>query len=177
MENKSENELFSFDDSIVLPVVVLSEKNQWVNDITKGYVIAKVNEYDGPIESYDVTAPMANLSKMLSASMSVDIQEQLGEQDGTRLKYEFYLTSSVLADYKFRIMFIEYGITGYPVKIVLEQGIADEFLGEENSDYVVMIDDYISFKNAVDKILNTNRVIEIMQSLINVGLNNIKTIF
>ena len=116
---------FSAVDS-VMPDIVMSDICNELEKITKGFVVANVREYDGKIESYDTIGAMAALAASLQTSMRVDIQDKLGVIDETSFKYEMYLTASQIENYKYRILFIGYGITGYPAKIVLEQDIADE---------------------------------------------------
>ena len=76
------------------------------------------------------------------------------------------MTTSKLEDYKYRVLFFEYGIGMYPVKIVLEQGIADEIFKKENADYVVEYATKTELENVILNILKTKKVAKVMQELI-----------
>ena len=114
---------FSAVDS-VMPDIVMSDICNELEKITKGFVVANVRKYDGKIESYDTMGAMAALAASLQTSMRVDIQDKLGVIEETSFKYEMYLTANQIENYKYRVMFVGYGIAGYPVKVVLEQDIA-----------------------------------------------------
>ena len=98
-----------------------------------------------------------------------DIQEDLGIIGDAAFQFEFYLTSAKLETYKYRILFFSYGIGNYPVKIVLEQGIADEIFGRENSEYEIAYGTKEELSNAVLNILNSQKVIKVIQELIYTG--------
>ena len=71
-----------------------------------------------------------------------------------------------MKNYKYRILFFEYGIGMYPVKIVLEQGIADEIFKKENANYNNWIWNKNELENVIINILKTKKVIKVMQELI-----------
>lgn len=50
----------------------------------------------------------------------IDIQSRLGEMGNTQKKFEVCLETPDNKDYKFRLMFIAYDATIYPVTVVLE---------------------------------------------------------
>lgn len=54
----------------------------------------------------------------------------------------------------------------YPVKIVLEQGIADEIFKKENANYIIEYETKMNWKNVIINILKTKKVIKVMQELI-----------
>ena len=119
-----------------MPDIVMSDICNELEKITKGFVVANVREYDGKIESYDTMGAMAALAASLQTSMRIDIQDKLGVIEETSFKYEMYLTANQIENYKYRVMFVGYGIAGYPVKVVLEQDIADELNNKEDSGYL-----------------------------------------
>ena len=71
-----------------------------------------------------------------------------------------------IENYKYRILFFEYGIGMYPVKIVLEQGIADEIFEKENANYIIEYETKNELENVIINILKTKKVIKVMQELI-----------
>lgn len=158
-------------DDLTSPDMTIAEIGTQLESVTNGLVKGIVNSYDGPIESYNFSSGMAALIAALgtSTSQKYDIQNDLGEIGYKSLKYEFYLTSSIFPNYKFRVMFFEYGLGGYPVKIVLEQGLADEILKKEGADYIFEVPAQNELKNLVISILNSEKAIRVMQGLINVS--------
>ena len=150
----------------VMPDIVMSDICNELEKITKGFVVANVREYDGKIESYDTIGAMAALAASLQTSMRVDIQDKLGVIDETSFKYEMYLTASQIENYKYRILFIGYGITGYPAKIVLEQDIADELNNKEDSGYIYTVNSKTELEELLGSIFNSKTMQKIIQNLI-----------
>lgn len=158
----------NFDDvEITSPDKVISEIGQQLTEATKGFIKGEVREYDGFIESYDQLSAFASIAATLGTSVvRKDIQEKLGAINFESFKFEFFLTTPKLDSYKYRILFFEYGIGNYPVKLVLEQGIADEIFGED-ANYVIEYATKEELENVISNILKSKKVIKIMQDLIN----------
>ena len=155
------------DDQAVSPDTVIAELGNQLEKATNGFIKGVVREYNGPIESYDQMSAFASSASALGTSLvHRDIQDNLGEIGYQEYKFEFFLTTSKLEDYKYRVLFFEYGIGMYPVKIVLEQGIADEIFKKENADYVVEYATKTELENVILNILKTKKVTKVMQELI-----------
>lgn len=155
------------DDQAVSPDTVIAELGNQLEKATNGFIKGVVREYNGPIESYDQMSAFASIASALETSLvHRDIQDNLGEIGYQEYKFEFFLTTSKLEDYKYRVLFFEYGIGMYPVKIVLEQGIADEIFKKENADYVVEYATKTELENVILNILKTKKVTKVMQELI-----------
>ena len=155
------------DDQAVSPDTVIAELGNQLEKATNGFIKGVVREYNGPIESYDQMSAFASIASALGTSLvHSDIQDNLGEIGYQEYKFEFFLTTSKLEDYKYRVLFFEYGIGMYPVKIVLEQGIADEIFKKENADYVVEYATKTELENVILNILKTKKVTKVMQELI-----------
>ena len=155
------------DDQAVSPDTVIAELGNQLEKATNGFIKGVVREYNGPIESYDQMSAFASIASALGTSLvHRDIQDNLGEIGYQEYKFEFFLTTSKLEDYKYRVLFFEYGIGMYPVKIVLEQGIADEIFKKENADYVVEYATKTELENVILNILETKKVTKVMQELI-----------
>ncbi len=155
------------DDQAVSPDIVIAELGNQLEKATNGFIKGVVREYNGPIESYDQMSAFASIASALGTSLvHRDIQDNLGEIGYQEYKFEFFLTTSKLEDYKYRVLFFEYGIGMYPVKIVLEQGIADEIFKKENADYVVEYATKTELENVILNILKTKKVTKVMQELI-----------
>ncbi len=149
------------------PELLFRQKVREIEAATQNYVIGNIEEYDGEIESYHQLNALATLTQSLRVStVHKDIQDELGEIGDKSYKFEFYLSSPKLEDYKFRVLFFEYGISGYPLKIVLEQGIADELFQKEDMNYTITIDTEDALNSLIMQILNTKRIIDILQKII-----------
>lgn len=150
------------------PEVIFKHIASELKTETDNYITGIVQPYNGPIESYIAESSFLSISKSLGMGKEkIDIQNDLGEIGFNKSKFEFYLTTPRLSEYKYRILFFEYGIGGYPVKIVLEQGIADEIYQEEDANYIVIEKNEQELENAINKILRTKKVLSVMQELIN----------
>ena len=167
MEKLELRKKLNFDKKeIHTPSLVFNEFCNQIKDDTNGYIQGISTGYDGFIESYSVRGALANLGASLALSMEKDIQDELGVQGNKTYKYEFYISSPLVDGYRFRICFYEYGIAGYPVKIVLEQGIADEISKIEDGGYIIEVNDEEKLKELLTLVLNSRRVLHIMQELV-----------
>lgn len=142
---------------------IIKDLNKATNDI----IVGKVDEYIGPIHSYTDGGFNAIKIALGNASRKVDIQDKLGVVGGTSEQYEFYLKSQLYEHYKFRVCFIKFGVGNYPVEIVLEQGIVDEIFGE-GENYIIMCNNKEEFEELITDIINSERVIKIMQELVRI---------
>lgn len=59
---------------------------------------------------------------------------------------------------------MQYGIMGYPVKIVLEEGIADEIDAEHG--YIYSVQSQEEYEEVLGKVLNSTRITDIVTRLI-----------
>lgn len=159
--------ILKYDDLGETPDKIIAELGEKLEKETNGYVRGEVNLYDGPIESYSIST---NFSKIVAAlgtsAINKNIQDDLGEQGYDESRYEFSLVSPYLDMYKYRLLFFEFGIGLYPVKVVLEQGIADEIFQQENAVYTIELNNKDELENMVFNILNTKKVVHVMQNLI-----------
>ncbi len=154
-----------------MPKKILEEQCGNLTRSTNGIVIARVAEYTGNIESYIIPGISDRLKTStmqlneIFEDRKINIQTVLGEMGDEPFTYEFFLSSKSMPDYKFRIMFLKNGIMGYPLKIVLEEGIAEE-INDSNHGYTYMIQNQEQFLVILKKILNSARVTDIVTRLI-----------
>ncbi len=155
----------------ISPDEVITGLGQELEEVTKGLVRGVVKEYEGSIQSYNNSETFHAMMAALGSSLNYnkDIQEDLGMVGDDAFQFEFYLTSAKLEKYKYRILFFTYGIGNYPVKIVLEQGIADEIFGMENADYEIIYHTKEELSFAILNILNSKKVVKVIQELIYTG--------
>lgn len=152
-----------FDDvDLVAPETVVKEFTDQLEGITNGLVEGVIEPYGGHIESYK-TETLGALAA-LGTTREHDIQKDLGAMGYNRSKFELYLTATYLPNYKYRVLFLGYGIGGYPVKVVLEESIARTIKG--GSD-VCLLSNRAELEDLIHRILSSPRVINIIQELIN----------
>lgn len=155
------------EEQVISPDAVIAELGNQLEKATNGFIKGVVRQYNGPIESYDQLSTFASIASALGTSnVHKDIQDNLGVIGYQDYKFEFFLTAPKIENYKYRVLFFEYGIGMYPVKIVLEQGIADEIFKRENANYIIEYATKTELENAILKILKTKKVIKVMQELI-----------
>ena len=68
--------------------------------------------------------------------------------------FEFFITSQYIPNYKFRVFLMRYDAMLYPIKIVLEDGIADELRINDG----ILCQDEEEFKRNLSRIINSQRV-------------------
>jgi len=155
------------EEQAVSPDAVIAELGNQLEKATNGFIKGVVRQYNGPIESYDEVSTFASIASALGTlNAHKDIQDNLGVIGCQDYKFEFFLTAPKIENYKYRILFFEYGIGMYPVKIVLEQGIADEIFKKENANYIIQYATKTELENVILNILKTKKVIKVMQELI-----------
>lgn len=155
------------DVDMIPPENIVKEVADKIEAITDGYIKAVVQPYDGHIQSYvRDTNPFAGLTMGLgSKKEEYDIQNDLGKRGYKYSKYEVYLTATSLPNYKYRVFFFGYGIGGYPVTVVIEQGIAEEAKGKYQDTFTIK--NRADLTELVEKVFTTQRTINVMQGLIN----------
>lgn len=170
-EKKMDNMTFNFEliDKFT-PDVVVKKKIEQVEVVTKGYVKAEIKEYSGPIKSYKKKIPsfQTALSAFQTEEKEVDIQEDLGELDQKRCRFEVFLSVKGLEHYKYRMMFLDYGTISYPVTVVMNEDLAVEYSGRRNATF--HIDSMQNLEEMIDQILQSGTMISLIQSLINEAL-------
>ena len=164
---------FSFDlvDRFT-PDKVIENKLRQLGEATRGYVIGRIDPYEGHVFSYEYTRntrlgalPLYQINQK-EETVHVDIQRDLGEQNNEEKKYEVYLKVRGIEHYKYRMMFVRYGTLSYPATMVLNEDIAVEY-GNGRKQTIVKLNSMAEIQNMLDKILESDMMMELIQSLIN----------
>lgn len=135
------------------------------NDIIHGAIV----EYSGHITSYTKAGWSAISAALGTIDTKVDIQTTLGKTGEEDHKYELYLHTPLHKHYKFRILYLQYGIANYPVKVVLEQNVANDIYDESNASYIVSCNNRDELEELIYSILNSKKIIRVMQELIRIN--------
>ena len=105
-----------------------------------------------------------------------DVQNSLGELINKENKYEVYLSTPKYKNYKFRLMFLKYDSTIYPVTIVLEQEISTQLQNAHNS-YIYKIGSREEFEKFIISVIKTEKVTNILQQLVSLAGSGIPEIY
>ncbi len=154
---------------LTAPNIVIENIASQIKEQTNNTIIGSIETYDGiVIPSYNTPRNILTSlnSALYSENESLKIQRSLGKNGDETNKYEFYLSTPIFKQYKYRICFIQYGIANYPVNVVLEQSVADEIKKSVNSDYIYKCNNRTELENLIINVINTKQVINVMQELI-----------
>ena len=169
-------EKLSFDKvDLTAPDKVIKEVGNELSEITQGMVKCEVKEYDGPIRSFTQTkevgtAALLTAFQTKTVEQHIDIQSRLGEMGNTQKKFEVCLETPNNKDYKFRLMFIAYDATIYPVTVVLESDIANQ-LPQYGNGYIYSFKSRKDFQSFFVDVINSDKAVTILQQLINLAGN------
>lgn len=160
--------LFDFDKieqerSMVFPIEIVKFQCEALKKITGDLIIGKVKEYDEPISDY-TTQGLAAISRsidLIGKPREIKIQSKLGEQSDSEFTYEFFITSKNMPNFIYRVCFIRYGISLYPVHLVVDETIAEQI--GVNSDLLINNED--EFLDILAKILNCKKFKQVVENL------------
>lgn len=180
------NDKLNFDKVDLTPAdIVVEEIAKELKSETRGLVDCNVKPYAGEIYSRIVTKPssMASSMAMLTSALDThgheeifDVQDSLGELINKENKYEVYLSTPKYKNYKFRLMFLKYDSTIYPVTIVLEQEISTQLQNAHNS-YIYKIGSREEFEKFIISVIKTEKVTNILQQLVSLAGSGIPEIY
>lgn len=149
------------------PEVVIKNSLQQIDEATQGYVSGKIEKYDGQIRTYKKN--LGIVIPRLQQEVTVDIQNDLGEQNNENYKYEVYLAVKGLEHYKYRMMFVNHGTLSYPVTIVMNDSLAVEYSGGQIKD-VFWIESMKDLEELMARVIDSDTMKSLLQKLINESL-------
>lgn len=103
-----------------------------------------------------------------SADKEVDIQSDLGKIGQETHKFECYLYTPEYDKYKYRVFFVKYDTSNYPVNIILEESVARS-ISTGSSGYVISCGTREELEELIYKIFNSKKLISVMQELIRIN--------
>ena len=134
---------------------------------TKGMILGRVDEYDGPVVSYDRTSLAATVLKEMQSAKHFDIQNELGKKGEQEEKYECYLCTPNSKNYKYRLFFMKYGLAKYPVQFTLDESIAS-YIEWLSPNYVVDCNNRKEVEDLIRDIFHSRKIVTVMQELIRI---------
>lgn len=125
-----------------MPTDIIEEQCLIIKDRSESYVIAKIVEVDGILG--------------FTQRIKSDFQD-----NNALFCYEFFITSKSTPKYKFRVMYMQFGIEGFPLDLLMDPGIA----GELNKKQLVSCESEIEFWEILRSILNSKKMQQVINSL------------
>jgi hypothetical protein len=134
--------------------------------LTDNRVIARISEYaDNDFKSYTITPEFTGLK--IFEEKRIDPQNSLGENgDDSEFVYEFYITSKKTPKYKYRLCFIYFSITLYPVGMSIDKSIAIS-AGLECTELEIETEG--EFEELLGRILSCKKVTSIIKNLLSIN--------
>ena len=159
---------FSFElvDNLA-PKEVIENALIQIGEATQQYVKGKISEYHGEIHSYTKTEGIGDVLSVFHTTNTyeVDIQTELGEISEELNRYEVYLCAKNMNSYKYRLMFVDYGAISYPLTVVLNEELAEEYSDKLGDTFTIAT--MKQLEELMTKIINSKTLIRLIQSLIN----------
>ena len=150
--------------------VVINELIDELPVETNGLICGKIQSYSGHIMSYTKSNGMEALAMAIgnATDREVDIQTDLGKIGTETHKFECYLYTPEYEKYSYRMFFVKYNVSNYPVTVVLEESIAKSISGTGRG-YIYTCDTRNELEELVVNVLTSKRIITVMQELIRVN--------
>ena len=156
------------DIDLTAPDKIIESLSKQISEQTNGIITGNISPYDGHIFSYKKYGLEGLQSALGVADKTIDIQTTLGIQGDNSKKFEFYLSTPSYVQYKYRICYLKYGVSNYPVTIVLDQNIINE-INPEDSNYVLSCSTRSELEDLFIKIIYSQQVLKVMQELIRIN--------
>ena len=141
------NSLIDFEikvpENFSMPADVIEEQCSIIRSQTKSMVLARVVEFRPEV----VRTPHEGWFTF--------------QGNNTPFTYEFFITSKHTPNYKFRVLFLENPMVGYPVLLHIEPGIAEEL----KMDYQKPCKNEAEFLEILKSILNSEKLQRVVNSL------------
>lgn len=164
---------FDFKDKLDFNNIDLTAPDKVVEDIlsqlrsaTNGLIRGSVQAYEGPIQSYK----KMNFSSIAEALVSdeVDIQQKLGVIGQEEHKFECFLFTPEYDRYRYRVFFLQYNAANYPVKIVIDDSVAESAFPSSNAALLIC-STRDELERCVYTIFNSPKMVSVMQELIRIN--------
>ena len=146
------------------PEVVIRQVFEEIAVVTNGYVFVELAEYLNPITAY-VRKNSLNVMTEMFSEKTIDIQSDLGEIKAERHRYEVYLKSKVMENYKYRLFFVNYETMAYPVEIVVDEKLAEGAFNQTRTVFVK--DNMTALEEMLEKIKYSDFFKRLIQNIIN----------
>lgn len=165
--NLSEKLDFS-DIDLTAPDIVIDELLAQLPDETNGLINGRIQEYSGHIMSYTKRGMSSIAFALGTQDEEIDIQKDLGKIGTETHKFECYLFTPQYEKYRYRMFFVKYNVSNYPVTVVVEDSVAQS-ISSTNTGYIYTCNTHAELEDLVVRILTSKRIVTVMQELIRVN--------
>lgn len=155
------------DIDLTAPEIVISEVLDQLSEVTNGIICGKIAAYGGPVMSHK-NAALSSIAAALGSFDGKDIQDDLGKIGEETHKFECFLYTPEYDKYKYRVFFVKYDTSNYPVDIILEESVANS-ISCSASEYVVPCATREQLEELMYRVFNSKRMISVMQELIRIN--------
>lgn len=156
------------DIDLTAPDIVINELLAQLPDETKGLINGRIQEYSGHIMSYTKRGMSSITFALGTEDQEIDIQNDLGKIGIETHKFECYLFTPEYEKYRYRMFFVKYNVSNYPVTVVLEDSVAKS-ISSTNAGYIYTCNTRAELEDLVVRILTSKRIVTVMQELIRVN--------
>lgn len=153
---------------LTAPEIVIREVLSELPGETRGFISGQLELYNGPVYSFTKKEGTFALSVFGNTERKVDIQDSLGKIGEEMNKFECYLFTPNYDRYKYRMFFMEHGISNYPASVILDESIAHS-IARQNTGYIYTCSTRPQLEELLEQILTSKRTVEIMQELIRIS--------
>lgn len=165
------SERLDFNDiDLTAPEKVISDILSQLSEETKGIICGNVTAYSGHVSSYTKHG-FSSIAAALgtgTVDKEIDIQDDLGKIGQDTHKFECFLYTPEYDKYKYRVFFVKYDTSNYPVNIILEESVARS-ISTGSSGYVISCATREELEELIYKIFNSKKLISVMQELIRIN--------
>lgn len=156
------------DIDLTAPEKVISGVLDQLSQETNGIICGNIDTYGGHVMSYTKAGFSSVALALGTADKEVDIQNDLGKIGQETHKFECYLYTPEYDKYKYRVFFVKYDTSNYPVNIILEESVARS-IASGSSGYVLSCATREELEELMYKIFNSKKLISVMQELIRIN--------
>ncbi len=156
------------DIDMTAPEDVIKEILKQLSDETNGIICGNIVAYDGHVMSYKKENFADLIGALKTGEQEIDIQNDLGKFGQETHKLECYLYTPEYDKYKYRVFFVKYDTSNYPVSIILDESIAKSVSGNYTG-YIFSCDTRERLEELMYKIFNCKKMVSVMQELIRIN--------
>lgn len=150
------------------PEIVMEQILSQLPEETNGFVMGTVVPYSGHVMSYTKKGFSGFAAALGTADTEIDIQKHLGKLGVETKKFECYLYTPEFTQYKYRMFFMKYDLSSYPVQLILDESVATS-ISVGSSRYIFTCNSREELEDLTMKILTSKRIIAVMQELIRIN--------
>ena len=134
-----------------------------LSDLTEKRVYAEICEVTENIKSMYSMTTLAEKMNFLNKEIKTSPKDKLGEIDDKTIKtYSVVIKSPQYPNYKYRMFFMEFNFTFYPVKFALDEAISKELGYNE----IITAKNEDEFEMILGNIITSDKVTSIIEGLL-----------